>query len=234
MKNTQINRAAIRKVAHALGDLNRGVVYVGGAVISHYVDDPAAEDVRPTKDIDIFLEIASVGDLERLREKLHQKGFTQSFVDEVVCRFRFDDIKVDVMATQAVGWAPANPWFGPGFSRRFAISLDGVTIWLLPLPYFLAAKFVAFYSRGNLDARASHDFEDIVYLLNHVLTLQDQILQAKPDVKGYLTSCFQDILGDVAKQEAILAHLFHEEQMARYYRILDMLEQIVDHIGKGK
>lgn len=60
LKNTQINRLATKKVATALGELNEQVVYVGGAVVSLYIDDPAAEDVRPTKDVDISLEIVSL------------------------------------------------------------------------------------------------------------------------------------------------------------------------------
>jgi hypothetical protein len=50
LKNTLINRAAVRKIAHALGALNEKAVYVGGAIVSFYIDDPSAEDVRPTKD----------------------------------------------------------------------------------------------------------------------------------------------------------------------------------------
>jgi hypothetical protein len=59
LKNTQINQEVTKKVAIALEELNKRVVFVGGAVVSLYINDPAAEDVRPTKDIDISLEIAS-------------------------------------------------------------------------------------------------------------------------------------------------------------------------------
>lgn len=45
LKNTTINLGVIRKIAHALQDLNERVVYVGGAVVSLYVNDPAADDV---------------------------------------------------------------------------------------------------------------------------------------------------------------------------------------------
>ena len=48
---------AIETIALALGDLNDQVVYVGGAVVGLYVDDPGAPEVRPTKDIDVVLEI---------------------------------------------------------------------------------------------------------------------------------------------------------------------------------
>lgn len=60
MKNTAINIGIIRKIAKALGELNDRVVYVGGAVVSLYINDPAAEDIRPTKDIDISLEILTL------------------------------------------------------------------------------------------------------------------------------------------------------------------------------
>jgi len=60
MINTQINRKVIHTISHGLGELNDKVVYVGGAVVSLYIDDKAAEDIRPTKDIDISLEIASI------------------------------------------------------------------------------------------------------------------------------------------------------------------------------
>lgn len=168
LKNTQINRLATKKVATAIGEMNEKVVYVGGAVVSLYIDDPAAEDVRPTKDVDISLEIVSLGQLESIREFLSEKGFRQSHEDQVMCRFRFEDVKVDVMSTRSIGWAPGNRWFEAGFPHAFVYNLDGLLLWLLPLPYYLAAKFDAFHDRGGRDPRTSHDVEDIVYLLNHV------------------------------------------------------------------
>ena len=53
------------------------------AVVSFYIDDPAADDVRPTKDIDIVLEIASLVELEEVRTKLTKKGFYQSNEDDI-------------------------------------------------------------------------------------------------------------------------------------------------------
>jgi hypothetical protein len=227
MKNTLINRIATEKIAHALGELNEKVVYVGGAVVSLYIDDPSADDVRPTKDIDISLEIASVGELEALREILIQKGFSQSPEDEVICRFRYEDIKVDVMSTKAVGWAPANPWFASGFQYAETVDLDGTLIKILSLPYFLATKFSAFKSRGGKDPRMSHDFEDIVYLLNHTSNTKALILRAGKDVQLFLKDAFLAILQDDRQQEAIIGNLYYEEQMERFERIIGELKAIV-------
>ncbi|WP_245738236.1 hypothetical protein [Hyunsoonleella jejuensis] len=174
MINTQINRKVIHTISHGLGELNDKVVYVGGAVVSLYIDDKAAEDIRPTKDIDISLEIASITELENLREDLSKKGFKQSHEDDVICRFRFADIKVDVMATKAVGWAPANPWFESGFKLAIPINVDGALIKILSLPYFLATKFSAFDDRGGKDPRFSTDFEDITYILNYTSNLKNK------------------------------------------------------------
>jgi predicted nucleotidyltransferase len=225
LKNTLINRAATKKIARALRELNERVVYVGGAVVSLYIDDVSAEDVRPTKDIDISMEIASIVELEALREELTQKGFYQSSEDDVICRFRYEDIKVDVMATKAVGWAPANPWFAPGYKKLVTFKIDELTIRCLSLPYYFGTKFTAFYDRGSNDPRTSQDFEDIVYLLNYTSNIKEQVLEADAEIRAYLIECFRDILEDDIKQEAILGNLFYENQNHRYKKILTLLEQ---------
>lgn len=230
LKNTIVNRKTTKKIALALGDLNEKVVYVGGAVVSLYIDDAAADDVRPTKDIDISLEIASLGELETLRKTLIEKGFTQSSEDDVMCRFRYDDIKVDVMATEEIGWAPGSPWFAQGFKHYQIIELDGIEIRLLPLSYFLATKFSAFYDRGGKDPRTSHDFEDIVYLLNHTSNIKELILESDKKVKQFLKEACENILGDSVIQEAIIGNLFYEDQTLRYKRIIKLLEEISNAI----
>jgi len=140
MKNTIINRKVIQKVAKALGDLNSQVIYVGGATVSLYINDPAADDVRPTNDIDISIKVASVAHLEEIRGELSKRGFKQTADLDVICRFKFDDVLVDVMATKPVGWAPANPWFEGGFDNLQQVDIDGLTIQIMPLSYFLESK----------------------------------------------------------------------------------------------
>ncbi|MFO8147027.1 MAG: nucleotidyl transferase AbiEii/AbiGii toxin family protein [Gillisia sp.] len=228
MKNTIINRRATKRVADALGELNDKVVFVGGAMISLYIDDPAAEDVRPTKDIDITFKIVSVGELEELREILISSGFSQSSEDDVICRFRLQDIKVDVMSTKEVGWAPANPWFEPGFEKAIPVQVEDKIIKILPLTYFLATKFSAFTARGGRDPRMSHDFEDIVYLLNYTLNFKEEIISSPDEeVKEYLIESFRKILQDDKLQEAIIGNLYFEDQMARFERIIEELKIIV-------
>ena len=57
MRNRIINLGVVAEIAQALGDLNESVVFVGGAIISIYADDPAADEVRQTQDVDLTLKL---------------------------------------------------------------------------------------------------------------------------------------------------------------------------------
>ncbi len=224
MKNTIINRKVIQKVANALGDLNSQVIYVGGATVSLYINDPAADDVRPTKDIDISIKIASVAHLEEIREELTNRGFKQTADLDVICRFKLDDILVDVMATQPIGWAPANPWFEEGFNNLQTVDVDGASIQIMPLTYFLASKFTAHIDRGGADPRFSHDFEDITYILDNRTDWHLEVANEKGEVKTYLLEQLQTIKNSPRLQEAILANLYYKTQDDRFQMIMEKLE----------
>jgi hypothetical protein len=103
MRNSIIQNRLIEKIAIALGELNEKVAFVGGSVVSLYANDSAAEDVRPTKDIDITLQIATLGQLETLREELVEKGFKQSADEDVICRFRYEGSGCNVHISRWLG-----------------------------------------------------------------------------------------------------------------------------------
>jgi hypothetical protein len=228
IENKKLNERMIKKIALALGELNEKVVYVGGAVVNLYADDLSAEDVRPTKDIDVFLEIATYGKLTKLQEELAAKGFYPAIEEKVICRFRYEDILLDVMSTEAVGWAQTDKWFLPGMKNLIRIQIDDVTINILHLSYFLATKFNAFHDR-NEDARTSRHFEDIIYVLDNRKNLVSEILNSPDDVKNYLVQEFQEIL-KAEYQEAILGHLYYESQVERYAIIKEKLLGIINEI----
>ena len=76
LKNKAINLVIVKKVALVLRELNDQVAYVGGATVSIYADDPAADDVRPTKDIEIILHIASFAELSAL---VNRQSFSSTY-----------------------------------------------------------------------------------------------------------------------------------------------------------
>lgn len=227
MKNTLINKAVIKKVAITLGELNEKVVYVGGATVSLYINDPAADDTRPTKDIDITVKVASAIELENIRELLNKKGFKQSSDLDVICRFKYDDLLLDVMATKPVSWAPANRWFEKGFENLWKVYIDGLTIQIMSLPFFLASKFSAYEDRGG-DPRTSHDFEDITYILDN-RTDWDEVLLAEKDeeVKSFLKNRLHQIKNSEILQESIIGNLYYDTSEERFLRIMQKIEHVL-------
>ncbi len=225
LKNKKVNEEIIKKIAHALGDLNNQVVYVGGAVVSLYADDLAADDVRPTKDIDIFLEIASYGKLAMLQEEIAKKGFYPARGEGIMCRFKYEDILIDIMATKEVGWAQADIWFEPGMKKLEKFQIADKSINILHISYFLATKFNAFHDRKD-EARVSRHFEDIVYVLDNSINLVKDIISSPDDVRNFLIQEFKEIVKPEYK-EAILAHLFYESQTERYKLLIEKLNRII-------
>ena len=52
-----VNIQAVQLVAAGLQDLRDQVVFVGGAVVSLYANDPGADVPRPTSDIDLVMVV---------------------------------------------------------------------------------------------------------------------------------------------------------------------------------
>ncbi len=57
----------------------------------------------------------------------------------MICRFLYEDLKVDVMSTQAIGWAPSDKWYGPGFKYLQEVKIEVALVRILPLAYFVAS-----------------------------------------------------------------------------------------------
>ncbi|MBU2554099.1 MAG: hypothetical protein KKF98_06525 [Bacteroidetes bacterium] len=74
LKDKTINLRIVEKVASTLKEINDEIIYVGGAVISLYATDGGAEQPRPTKDIDISVQISTYSQMDQLRIKLAAKN----------------------------------------------------------------------------------------------------------------------------------------------------------------
>lgn len=59
----QIDTESIVEVASALGELNEKTVFVGGAVVSIYVNDPAADEGQQ-KILILLLKLSRLGNLK--------------------------------------------------------------------------------------------------------------------------------------------------------------------------
>ncbi len=178
----------LQTVANGLGELKDIVVFVGGVVAGLYADDPAASDIRPTKDVDCVIELKSRMEHARLEENLRTKGFVHDTSEDApVCRMIYQKIKVDVMPTDEKILGFSNIWYKEGIENRITKTLpDKTEVFVFPPEYYLAAKFEAHKGRGGNDLRQSHDFEDIIYIMENCTDLFDDIRNANSTVKIYL------------------------------------------------
>lgn len=179
-------------VADGLGDLKDEIVFVGGAVAELYADDPASSDIRPTQDVNCTIELSSYKEHSELEEDLRAKGFANDTSQGApICSWIYQDIKVDVMPTNENVLGFNNQWYPGGVVNKISKTLpDGTKIFVFPPEYYLASKFEAHNDRGGNDLRQSHDFEDIIYILDNCTSILEDIRNADEDVKNYLkTEC---------------------------------------------
>lgn len=170
MKNKIINIATVAEVAIALKELKDKMIFVGGAVVSLYTDDPSADEIRPTADVDLAINLINYSSWSQMQERLAELGFSPDPKGHAICSYLYNAISVDIMPSEDGPIGPANRWYKEGFENLWTEEIEGVAINILSPPCFLATKFEAFKDRGK-DYRTSHDIEDIIYVLDNRTTI---------------------------------------------------------------
>lgn len=224
-KNQTINLKIVEKVASTLEEINDDVIYVGGAVVSLYVTDEGAEQPRPTKDIDIAVQISTYYQMDQLRKKLADKNIFPAPEETVLYRYTYEDILIDFIPYEATPLGPTNRWLKPGFKKAYPIKIGGAEIKILPVSLFLATKWEAFKSRGR-DPRMSHDFEDIIYVIDNNLNVVDDVINADNDVQMFLKGMSEEILSHSSRNEIIECHINPYTMEDRRNLIINKLEQL--------
>ncbi len=206
MENRTINIGVVAEVAKALCELKEQMVFIGGSVISLYANDPAADEIRPTADIDLTIRLINFNDWNQLQERLGKLGFFPDPFGHAICSYKYKDIPVDIMASKNGPHGPSNRWYEIGFDHLIKIKAKDEEIRVFSAPCYLATKFEAYNDRGR-DYRTSHDFEDIIYVLDNRTTIVDEIKMAPKQVMDFLKSEIQKITTSPYFDEITEAHL---------------------------
>lgn len=228
MPSANINM--LQTVANGLGELKNDMVFVGGAVAELYASDPAATDIRPTLDVDCVIGLSSRLAFYRLEENLRSKGFVNdSSKGAPICRWIYKDIKVDVMPTDENILGFSNKWYVDGIENEIKMILpDGTEIFVFPPEYYVATKIEAHKSRGGDDLRQSHDFEDIVYILDNCPDLLNDIATANASVKAYLQFEFKGFLQNKGLLEGIESALPYGSGIQGTELIYELIQNIAE------
>lgn len=187
----------LQVVAQALGnDLRERLVFIGGCTTALFItDEIVLESVRATDDVDLIVDLVGHAQWLQLQNQLRQKGFTESPDDEVICRMRLGDLKVDFMPDDETILGFSNRWYSKGIETAITCSLnETLNIRRLTPQLFVATKLEAYRGRGNGDLLGSRDMEDILLVVDGRVELVSEIRGAGDDVRCYIAEQFKALL----------------------------------------
>lgn len=116
------NVQQLQIVAKALGHLRETLVLVGGCATGVLITDNARPPVRATQDVDLIAEIATKAQYYELAADLRELGFRED-TEDVICRWRLGDLKVDVMPSSEGVLNFTNKWYSSAIEESIVIAL---------------------------------------------------------------------------------------------------------------
>lgn len=196
MRADDPNLTYLRRIAEALGELRKQVVFVGGAVAGLLVTDPLADAVRATRDVDAVVN-ADRALFHRIEEAVAKRGFARDISSDVICRWVHKDSGVlfDLMPVQPEVLGFSNRWYP--YAVESAVSVDlgaGLTIRLVSAAAFVATKLEAFAGRGNGDFMSSHDLEDVLNIVDGREELADEMGAAPTQLRQAVAAAIAQLL----------------------------------------
>ncbi|MEM6687138.1 MAG: hypothetical protein AAF617_15260, partial [Bacteroidota bacterium] len=182
---------------------------------------------RPTKDIDISVQISTYAEMDELREKLATKKIYPAPTETVIYRYTYEDVLIDFIPYEPTELGPTNSWLKPGFGKAYPVEIGEAMINILPVSLFLATKWEAYTNRGN-DPRTSHDFEDIIYVIDNNIELVEDVKNAEEDVQLFLKEMSEEILAHSSRHEIIECHINPYTAAERRELIIEKLASILE------
>lgn len=190
------NVQLVEIVAQALGELCDELVLVGGCAAGLLCTSPNAPPPRITYDVDVVAEVAGLPAYHALEKQFVIRGFARDVSqDAPICRWRFGEVTVDLMPTEERILGFANRWYPLAITSASLVALpSGRQIRLISAPAFLATKLEAFATRGQGDPMSSHDFEDIINVIDGRPGIAAEVAAAGGELMDYLASRFGEIV----------------------------------------
>ena len=216
------NLGKVELIAQALGPLREHLVFVGVCAVDLLLTDPAAAPSRVTYDVDLVAQVVALAGYHALESEFAKLGFKRDISqDAPICRWRFENLEVDLMPADSRILGFANRWYPLVVEAAQQVDLsNGLSINLITAPLFLATKFEAFADRGNNDFLGSHDLEDIINVLDGRPEIVSEVAMSPEVLREYLIERFGNLL-DMPDLVSVLPGLiFPDESMEARLQVL--------------
>lgn len=207
---------SMRLVATHFNELGVPYTFLGAATLPLLVDDAEVLEIRPTLDIDLSVEVATLGEHYALEKRLRARGFQHDTRSGApICRWLAEGVTVDVMPTEGRVLGLASKWFAEAVERAEQRGLgDDVSAPVITRPYFLATKLDAHEDRGADDPILSKDLEDIVTLFDGCAEPDTLVGQCSTGARKFIVETLRRHLEDPDFNDAVLAN-FRSDSISR-------------------
>jgi len=121
---------------------------------------------------------------------------------------------------------PSHKWYKIGFEDLWKVKTINEEIQIFSAPCYLATKFEAYNGRGS-DYRTSHDFEDIIYVLDNRISIVEEIIIANKKIIEFLKSEIYMVLNSQYLEEIISSHIHPMMLEERQPLIIEKMRQIM-------
>ncbi len=218
----------IEAVARLLRPLGETFVFLGGAVVPLLVDRPETLKIRPTKDVDVIVDVLSRRAYDDLQQRLRDQGLQHDRSENApICRWvaptAEGPVTVDVMPIEEAILGFSNPWYPHAFETARPLDPDTPQLRLITAPAFLATKLQAFLNRGKGDYYASPDLEDIITLVEGRAQLVSEVQASAPPLQDFVASLITDMLEDL-----LLVVAGHVSQPEQAFIVIERLRRLAD------
>jgi len=228
------NLEHLERVAVAMAQVGVRHAFIGGATIGLFLDELGAAQARVTDDVDCIVEVETRGAHHELEQRLRDAGFTHATEPGApICRWRFEDIAVDVMPVDAAILGFSNPFYRTALDAAEPVTLaSGRQVPCVTLGYTVVTKVVAFEDRGADDPWLSKDLEDLVALFDSG-TGPVAAITSLPDVEqARVRAWAQRFVLDRSAAEWVEGHLSRGPGFSdRVERVLERIEEVAAEPG---
>ena len=207
----------LRRVAAKLGQLDRRLVYLGGAVTQRLITDPAAPKPTATTDVDVVIDVTSRAEyLSTLREELRGLGAREDTSEDApLCRWIVDSITTDIMPVAEGVLGFGNPWYSSAMASAVAVRVGNIEVLITDAPHFVATKIAAFNDRGGGDFLGSKDVEDVIAVVDGRPELPPEVNRAAAALRSFVRTSLAEWLLSETFRYAVEGYLRDEDDRVR-------------------
>jgi len=225
------NLAMLMRVVERLAPLIDRFVFLGGSVTELFITSPGASSPRQTKDVDVVVDVLNLGEYsDTLRERFVSCGLVEDTSPGApVCRWCLDDLIIDIMPSRGEILGFSCEWYQVAFDTAQPTMLpNGSTIRLVTPACFLATKLAAFGDRGRRDPMASHDLEDLIFVIDGRREIVADFATAPPDLRAYVAAQLSKFLARGDAEVLVAAHLMPDsDSQDRLPFVLDRIRGLI-------